>query len=100
MPLQLAALGLGGAMALAMPAVLECRLAAGPWQQCRMVVAPNGLAWTLELAGEAIHFRHDGRGTVHMGRRQQPWRTVKARWLADASLCWDGVCARGAIPLD
>lgn len=115
MPVHRAAAGGGGALflvvlssvlscalgsAAAIPATLQCRLADGPWQRCRMIVAADGLAWTLELAGESIHFRHDGRGMVSMERQDQRGRHVQPRWLADASLCWDGVCARGAIPLD
>lgn len=111
MPVHLAAVAGGGAISLvahsvvlahawAIPAQLQCRLAEGPWQQCRMVVAADGMAWTLELSGESIHFRHDGRGTVNMQRQDQRGRAVQPRWLADASLCWDGVCAKGAIPLD
>ncbi|MEB3173242.1 MAG: hypothetical protein VKL97_05200 [Cyanobacteriota bacterium] len=107
MPVQLAALGLTGLLAVGSltqavgaPALLQCRLADGPWQRCRMLVEDDGLGWTLELPGELIRFRHDGRGAVSMERSRQPWRAVQARWLADASLCWDGVCAKGAIPLD
>jgi len=29
-----------------------------------------------------------------------PWRPVQALWRADASLCWNGICAKGPIPLD
>jgi len=25
---------------------------------------------------------------------------VESRWAADTSLCWDGICALGPIPLD
>jgi hypothetical protein len=25
---------------------------------------------------------------------------VNSRWIESSSLCWDGVCARGDIPLD
>jgi hypothetical protein len=28
------------------------------------------------------------------------WRDVEGRWAADTSLCWDGICALGPIPLD
>lgn len=79
---------------------LHCRLAGGPWQQCRMAVDRDGLGWELQIGDEQIRFRHDGRGAVSMQRGGRTQQAVEARWLADASLCWDGVCAKGAIPLD
>lgn len=81
-------------------ASLRCRLDHGPWQPCRMVVDHNGMSWQLMIGSERIRFRHDGRGSITMRKGPQPWQAVDARWLADAGLCWDGVCAQGAIPLD
>lgn len=81
-------------------APLRCRLGNGPWQACRMVVDRDGLSWELRIGSERIRFRHDGRGSVTMRRGPHVWQPVEARWLADASLCWDGVCAQGPIPLD
>lgn len=81
-------------------AQLHCRLAAGPWRHCRMALDADGLGWQLQIGAEQIRFRHDGRGAVTMERSGQAWQPVEARWLSDASLCWDGVCARGQIPLD
>lgn len=81
-------------------AVLQCRVAQGPWQQCRMQLDADGMGWQLEIGAEQIRFRHDQRGSVSMERGSHHWQTVEARWLADASLCWDGICAKGAIPLD
>ena len=28
------------------------------------------------------------------------WQPVNSRWVENKDLCWDGVCARGDIPLD
>lgn len=80
---------------------LTCRLQQGPWLPCTMQLDGNGLGWRLRIGAQlSLQFRHDGHGRVHMRRGSEPWQPVQARWLADASLCWDGVCARGAIPLD
>ncbi len=80
---------------------LECSLNAGEWRQCTMRVERIGEHWWIRTADARIEFRHDGRGGVAMRREPgQRWRRVAATWAADASLCWDGVCARGAIPLD
>ena len=86
----------------AMPAQrLTCRLMAGGWQPCTLRLDPDGMGWQLSIGSQlSIRFHHDGRGRVRMQSESQPWRLVEARWLADASLCWDGVCARGPIPLD
>ena len=81
-------------------AQLECRLQAGPWQRCRMEVEQLGSRWWLVVGDQRIEFRHDGRGSVTMQRQGGPWRPVTARWGEDTSLCWDGVCARGDLPLD
>ena len=79
---------------------LECRLQAGPWQRCRMEVEQLGSRWWLVVGDQRIEFRHDGRGSVRMQRQGGAWQPVTARWAEDTSLCWDGVCARGDLPLD
>lgn len=78
---------------------LECRLGEGPWQNCQMRVEQLGAHWFLLIGDRRIEFRHDGRGAVTMGEegRSQP---VTSRWGEDRSLCWNGTCARGDIPLD
>lgn len=83
------------------PAVpLRCRLEGGPWQDCRMTVDRLGERWSLLVGSERLWFEHDGRGSVRMQRGNRDWRAVEAQWSADATLCWDGVCAKGDIPLD
>ncbi len=79
---------------------LECRLAEGPWQACQMQVEEVGAHWYLQVGSQRIEFRHDGRGSVTMLKPSGGWQPVKSRWLEDTSLCWDGVCAKGDIPLD
>jgi len=79
---------------------LQCRLAGGAWQPCQMQVERVGSHWWLLIGGQKLEFRHDGRGQVTMQRGNGDWRQVDSRWGDDASLCWDGVCARGDIPLD
>jgi len=79
---------------------LQCRLAAGAWQNCTMRVDRLGEHWGLELGRRRIEFRHDGHGGMAMRWPGGPWQPVNSRWNSDGSLCWDGICARGAIPLD
>ena len=78
---------------------LQCRLGDGPWQDCQMRVEEVGAHWFLLVGDRQIEFRHDGSGTVTM-QEQGRVRAVTSRWLEDRSLCWDGTCARGEIPLD
>ena len=93
---------LGGAPALAGQHVpLECRLDAGAWTHCTMKVERIGEHWWITSGDQRIEFRHDGRGKITMRRqRSSQWQAVQANWSADATLCWDGICARGEIPLD
>lgn len=79
---------------------LECRLGQGPWQSCRMEVMEIGSRWALVVGGQRWEFRHDGQGGVTVQHGGGAWRLVSSRWVERDSLCWDGVCARGAIPLD
>lgn len=79
---------------------LQCRLGGGPWQPCRMEVQDVGLRWLLLIGDQRIEFRHSGDGAVRMQKGTGPWQPVTATWKPDTSLCWDGVCAKGAIPLD
>jgi len=90
--------GFAGPMAEGLP--LECRLGDGPWQACWMEVIEVGRHWVLRVGQRHLEFRHDGRGVVLMQRDGGPWRPVTARWQQPRDLCWDGLCARGEIPLD
>jgi hypothetical protein len=79
---------------------LQCRLASGPWRNCNMRVDRLGEHWWLELGGQLIEFRHDGHGNPTMRWPGGHWRPVNSSWQSDGRLCWDGICVRGAIPLD
>lgn len=100
----LVALGLAGAALQAHPLpgliALQCRIGEGPWQDCQMQVEEIGIRWFLLVGGQRIEFRHDGRGRVTMLKPSGSWQTVHSRWVENTDLCWDGVCARGDIPLD
>lgn len=82
------------------PVPLRCQLEGGPWQDCRMIVESLGERWSLAVGPDEVRFEHDGRGHVRMQRRGSDWVPVDAHWTADAALCWDGVCAKGDLPLD
>ncbi|MFN9644875.1 MAG: hypothetical protein ACK6BG_07110 [Cyanobacteriota bacterium] len=81
------------------PVSLDCRVGGGPWTACRMEIQDPGRIWTLVVGRRRYSFQHDGTGRMRMtvdGR----WKDVTPRWDSDGSLCWDGLCARGEIPLD
>jgi hypothetical protein len=65
-----------------------------------MEVVQMGSHWTLVVGEQRLEFRHDGRGAVTLHSGAGPWRMVTSRWEKQSDLCWDGICARGAIPLD
>jgi hypothetical protein len=79
---------------------LECWVGQGPWQACRMEVVAIGSQWALVVGSQRWDFRHDGRGKVTMQQGTGSWRPVSSRWDDQNKLCWDGICARGDIPLD
>ena len=79
---------------------LQCQLGKGPWQDCLMDVEAVGLHWWLQIGSERIEFRHDGRGNIRMRQGLQAWRSVRSHWSREAALCWNGLCAKGEIPLD
>jgi hypothetical protein len=81
------------------PVALQCQLDGGPWRDCLMRIESIGQRWSLEVGREQLWFEHDGRGLVRMRRRDR-WVPVEPHWSADAALCWDGICAKGEIPLD
>ena len=82
------------------PVDLECSLDQGPWHPCQMRVQQVGELWQLQFSDELIRFQHDGQGHVRMRRGVRDWITVQPLWREDSALCWDGVCARGELPLD
>lgn len=92
--------GLAAARAQALSLPLQCRLQEGSWQPCRMEIQTLGEHWWLQIGRERIEFRHGGDGSVRMQRAGAAWQAVIPRWQGENSLCWDGVCAQGAIPLD
>ena len=84
---------------------LQCQLDGGAWQACRMQVQDIGRSWRIEMGRETVLFRHDGSGAIAMKQRGREWRLVQTRWMAvptstQSALCWDGLCALGAVPLD
>jgi hypothetical protein len=94
-----AALSLPPAAAQPLRVPLECRLAGGPWQACTMTIEQVGTHWWLDVGRERLEFRSDGRGSVSLSAGGSS-RAVMPAWNPDQALCWDGVCARGDIPLD
>jgi hypothetical protein len=81
------------------PVSLECRVAGGPWKVCRMEISDPGRKWVLVVGQRRYRFEHDGTGHMRMAADGR-WTDVTPRWDRDGSLCWDGLCARGEIPLD
>jgi len=79
---------------------LECRLGAGAWQPCTMTVLQLGEHWWLQVGNQRLEFRSDGRGSVSLRSGQGPLRAVLPVWSREQALCWDGVCAKGNLPLD
>ena len=79
---------------------LECRLGDGAWQPCTMTVVQLGEHWWLQVGRQRLEFRSDGRGSVSLRNGSGQARAVMPVWGADQALCWDGVCAKGNLPLD
>lgn len=79
---------------------LDCRLADGPWQPCTLTIVALGEHWWLQVGGERLEFRSDGRGGISLRGRGGVIRTVQPVWASDQALCWDGVCTKGELPLD
>jgi hypothetical protein len=88
------------AQTLADPLPLRCQVQGGPWRDCQMRVHNLGERWTLVVGREEFAFQHDGKGSIRMRTARSTWVPVQPRWREDATLCWDGVCAQGEIPLD
>ena len=84
---------------------LQCQFNGGAWKTCLMQVQEIGRSWRIEIGQDTLLFRHDGSGAIAMKQRSRPWRLVQTRWIAvppstQLALCWDGLCALGAVPLD
>jgi hypothetical protein len=65
-----------------------------------MTVVQLGEHWWLQVGGQRLEFRSDGRGSVSLRRGTGQSRAVQPVWGTDQALCWDGVCAKGNLPLD
>lgn len=84
---------------------LQCQFNGGAWKTCLMQVQEIGRSWRIEISQDTLLFRHDGSGAIAMKQRSRPWRLVQTRWIAvpasaQLALCWDTLCALGAVPLD
>lgn len=79
---------------------LECQLRQGQWQPCWLTIIEVGQRWWLDVGGQRIEFRSDGRGSVTLRDAQGNSRLVQPVWTTQQALCWDGVCAKGDLPLD
>ena len=92
-----------GAAAVAQAALtvpLECRIGAGAWSPCTMTIQRFGEHWSLQVQAQRLEFRSDGRGSITMRDAAGSQRTVQPVWQEPRTLCWDGVCAKGDLPLD
>jgi len=79
---------------------LECRLGAGAWKPCTMTIQRFGEHWWLQVGQQRLEFRSDGRGSITMTDIGGRSRAVLPVWNAPQVLCWDGICAKGELPLD
>ena len=101
--LLLAALPPWGAPALAdttLRVPLECRLGMGTWSPCTMTIQRFGEHWWLQVGQQRLEFRSDGRGSITVTENGGPSRSVLPVWSDQQALCWDGICAKGDLPLD
>jgi hypothetical protein len=65
-----------------------------------MTIQAIGEHWWLQVGQQRLEFRSDGRGGVRLRDQGGLERAVQPVWAADRALCWDGVCAKGELPLD
>lgn len=79
---------------------LECRLDSSAWLPCTMTVERLGEHWWLQVGRRRFDFRHDGRGRIELQEAQGIRRLVQPSWRSHQALCWDGICAKGDLPLD
>ena len=79
---------------------LDCQLQGAAWRPCTLTIERMGEHWWLLVDGQRLDFRSDGRGSVTLSDASGRSRAVQPVWTAQQALCWDGVCARGDLPLD
>lgn len=65
-----------------------------------MTIVRMGEHWWLQVGRARLEFRSDGRGRVTLHKPVGGSLAVQPVWGEDQALCWDGVCARGDMPLD
>ena len=88
----------GAQAALTVP--LECRIGEGGWSPCTMTIQRFGEHWWLQVGTQRLEFRSDGRGSITVSGGNGVRRSVQPVWREPGSLCWDGICAKGDLPLD
>ena len=79
---------------------LECQLQGSGWQPCTLTIERMGEHWWLLVDGQRLDFRSDGKGSVTLSDASGRSQAVQPVWTAQHALCWDGVCAKGDLPLD
>ena len=79
---------------------LRCQIGFASWTDCQMVIDRIGEHGWLVVGKRRFEFRHDGHGSVTMAEGALSPKPVTTRWRSSRVLCWDGLCAEGAIPLD
>ena len=99
--LVVAGLGLAAPAKPAVSLPVECKQQDQVWQHCRYESDQPGKSWRLAFDDKTVRFHHDGSGLMKMQLNDNgDWTAVQARWIAEQTLCWNNVCARGEIPLD
>ena len=88
----------GAQAALTVP--LECRIGTAGWTPCTMTIQRFGEHWWLQVGPQRLEFRSDGRGSITVSDGAGGRRPVQPVWREPRSLCWDGICAKGDLPLD
>ena len=79
---------------------VECELRGAGWRPCTLTIERMGEHWWLQVDGQRLDFRSDGRGSVTLQDGSGRSQVVEPVWTAQQALCWDGVCAKGDLPLD
>lgn len=96
-----AGLGLAAPARPVLSLPVECRQQHQDWQNCRYESDQPGRSWQLAFPNKTVRFDHDGSGRMRMQLNENgDWTGVQSRWIAERTLCWNDVCARGEIPLD